>query len=132
MAQALSGAFGPSVRVTPGNGDFLGLQRIDADCVITNPPYGAGGRLAVAFIGKALSLAEEASGQVAMLLKVDFDSGRTRNWLFGDCTSFAKKVVLRRRIMWFPSETGCGPSENHAWFIWDWRHSGPATIAYGP
>ena len=51
---------------------------------------------------------------------------------FEDCPQWAKKVVLRRRIMWFPSETGDGPSDNHAWYIWDWRHEGPPTIVYGP
>lgn len=24
------------------------------------------------------------------------------------------------------------PSENHSWFIWDWKNSGPPTIAWGP
>jgi hypothetical protein len=36
--------------------------------------------------------------------------------------------VLTSRIQWFegPSQ----PSENHAWYLWDWKHKGPATIVY--
>jgi hypothetical protein len=95
------------------------------DCIVTNPPYGVGGRLACQFIAHAIDLAPLA----AMLLRVDFDSGKTRTHLFRDCPMFSRKVVLLDRIMWFPGDVG--PSTNHAWFIWDKRHRGPATISYG-
>jgi hypothetical protein len=94
------------------------------DCIITNPPYGLGGRLACQFISHAIKLAP----LVAMLLRVDFDSGKTRTHLFRDCPAFAGKVVLLDRIMSFPGNVG--PSTNHAWFIWNRRHRGPATIGY--
>lgn len=29
-------------------------------------------------------------------------------------------------------EKKSGPSENHAWYIWDFAHEGPATLAYAP
>jgi hypothetical protein len=48
-----------------------------------------------------------------MLLRVDFDSGKTRTPPFRDCPAFAEKVVLLDRIMWFPGTVG--PSMNHAW-----------------
>jgi hypothetical protein len=102
---------------------FLPHHRID--CIVTNPPYGTGGRLACKFIAHAIEL----TPLVAMLLRVDFDSGKTRTRLFRDCPSFALKVVLLDRIMWFPGDVE--PSINHAWFIWNKRHRGPATIGYG-
>lgn len=130
-----------------------GVQKI-----VTNPPYSH----ATEFIEHALCLTEEVEGVVAMLLKADFDHAMTRSHLFGHCPAFYKEIVLTRRIKWFdrpvpckpcsgtgralglgstgikcPSCRGQGekkssPSENHSWFIWDWRHSGPATKAYGP
>jgi len=105
--------------------------RFSAEAIITNPPYGPGGRMAQKFIGHALQRMRPACGVVAMLLSVDFDSGRTRQWLFGDCPAFATKLVLMERIVWFDGGKH-GPSKNHAWFIWDWAHDGPPEIAYGP
>ena len=99
-------------------------SRIDAIC--TNPPYGGGGRLACQFITHALELAPV----VAMLLRVDFDSGKTRTNLFRDCQSFDRKIVLLDRITWFEREGAAGPSENHSWFIWNARHHGSPTISY--
>lgn len=98
------------------------------DAVITNPPYGD----AEAFIETALSLTRPSSGLVAMLLKVDFDSGKTRQHLFGLHPAWGAKIVLLDRIEWFkPKRKGAGPSENHAWFIWDWtRKPGPPITLY--
>jgi hypothetical protein len=97
------------------------------DAIITNPPYG----LAVEFIWHAINLTEERGGLVAMLLRTDFDHAKTRADIFGECEQFAKKVVLTKRIRWFPDSKG-SPSFNHAWFVWDWKHQGPPTLAYGP
>lgn len=97
------------------------------DAIITNPPYA----LAKEFIGHALGLMEPVAGIVAMLLRTDFDHAKTRQYLFANCPAFAKKVVLTKRIQWFEDSTG-QPSFNHAWFIWDYRHKGPPTLAYGP
>jgi hypothetical protein len=69
---------------------------------------------------------------VAMLLKPDFDSGIGRVHLFRDCPAWSKKIVLLKRIVWFETEGGNGPSENHAWYLWSHKHSGPAQIAYEP
>lgn len=83
--------------------------------IVTNPPYGQGGRLAVSFIEKALNEAEF----VAMLLRVDFDSASTRKHLFGECDRFATKYVLTKRLRWTNIEQAdSGPSTNHAWFVW--------------
>jgi hypothetical protein len=98
--------------------------RIDGIC--TNPPYGVSGRLACQFIAHALELVPV----VAMLLRVDFDSGKTRTNLFRDCKTFDRKIVLLDRIVWFERKGAQGPSDNHCWLIWNVRHRGPPTIGY--
>jgi hypothetical protein len=100
-------------------------ERIDA--IATNPPYGDDrrGLLACAFIRHALRLEVRI---VAMLLRVDFDSGKTRADLFRDNPTFAGKIVLLDRIKWFEGRSG--PSDNHAWFVWDRDHRGPPLIHY--
>lgn len=93
--------------------------------IITNPPY----ILALEFIERSLALTKPRWGFVAMLLRTDYDHAATRGHLFRP--PFSKKVVLTKRIQWFEGSKG-SPSFNHAWFIWDWKHSGPPTLAYGP
>jgi hypothetical protein len=116
-------------RVTATNDNFLDRtslpsSRIDGIC--TNPPYGVSGRLACQFIAHALELVPV----VAMLLRVDFDSGKTRTNLFRDCKTFDRKIVLLDRIVWFERKGAQGPSDNHCWLIWNVRHRGPPTIGY--
>jgi hypothetical protein len=121
--------------IEPGEGyiyaDFLGpTPRVNVDhisAVITNPPY----EHATEFCLRALDRTKHLGGLVAMLLRTDFDHAKTRGALFGNHPAFAKKLVLTKRIRWFEDSKG-QPSFNHAWFIWDWRHSGPPTLAYGP
>lgn len=111
-----------------GQHDFLSFQRSGKfDAIITNPPY----VLAQEFISHAIGLMQAERGMVAMLLRTDFDHARTRQFLFSCCAVFAKKLVLTKRIKWFEDSTG-QPSFNHAWFIWDWKHQGAPTLAYGP
>jgi hypothetical protein len=102
-----------------------------ADAIITNPPYDR----AQGFCEQALRFMEQRRGVVAMLLRTDFDHAKSRSHLFRDCPAFAKKLVLTKRIAWFVEANGkpkASPSFNHAWYIWDWTHEGPPTIAYGP
>ncbi len=115
--------------------DFLGdTPRVSVDhvgAIITNPPF----ELAAEFIERALRWTERTDGFVAMLLRTDFDHAKSRTHLFRDCPAFAKKLVLMKRIVWFVEEDGkpkASPSYNHAWFCFDWKHDGPATIAYAP
>lgn len=116
--------------VIPTTDNFLARavppdSRIDA--IVTNPPYGddrRGGQ-ACSFIRHALSF-EVAI--VAMLLRIDFDSAKSRVWLFRDNPRFAGKITLLHRIQWFPGDSG--PSDNHAWFLWDRAHRGPPWIEY--
>jgi hypothetical protein len=107
--------------------NFLDCCSAPHDAIVTNPPY----ELATEFVQHALDLTEPERGVVAMLLRTDFDHAKTRYGLFGGSRAFAKKLVLTKRIKWFEDSKG-QPSFNHAWFIWDWKHSGPPVIAYGP
>jgi hypothetical protein len=117
-------------------GDFLSYRAPPivgglTTAIITNPPYD----LALEFCEHALRLMEPTGGFVAMLLRTDFDHAKSRTHLFRDCPAFAKKLVLMKRIVWFVEDNGkpkASPSFNHAWYIWNWRHEGPPTIAYGP
>lgn len=89
--------------------------------IITNPPFGVGGRMAVAFIDRALEITKPHRGKVAMLLRVDFDSANGRRRLFADHPAFDRKLVLTRRIRWTNlPQSAAGPTQNHAWFVWDW------------
>lgn len=133
MAAALSKYCGPVVSsdIEPHSlcytADFLTCGVHDgADAVITNPPY----KMATEFVQRALGSVPD-TGIVAMLLRTDFDHAKTRAHLFANHRAFAKKVVLTKRIKWFEDSKG-RPSFNHAWFIWDWQHQGPPTLAYGP
>jgi hypothetical protein len=95
--------------------------------IVTNPPYGdRRGTLALRFIEMALAGTELRQARVAMLLPIDFDSGKTRRHVF-EHPAFACKLVLLDRIKWFDGQSG---STNHAWFIWDWKNQGPPIIRY--
>lgn len=126
MATALRN-YGFSVSVSKG--DFLQISKPPNDrvtAICTNPPYGVGGQLAVKFIEHALDF--NNIDTVCMLLRVDFDSGKTRQHLFGANHVWAHKLILLDRIKWFPGEAG--PSTNHAWYCFHKKHRGPATIGY--
>jgi hypothetical protein len=137
MAAVLAGA-GFTVTATDLSGgvDFLDERTSQAvsrcDAIVTNPPYGLQGKLAERFIERALELMRPGQGAVAMLLKVDFDSGLTRRRFFADCPAWMTKLVLLKRIEWFKSLNGNTPSDNHAFYIWSWKHTGPPTISYAP
>jgi len=129
IASALRGA-GYLVRCTDikTGQDFLAprrrrfLTRVTTRSIITNPPY----LFAQEFIERALAITEPQAEAVAMLLRVDFDSAKTRRHLFENHNAFVRKVVLLDRVRWIEGSTG-SPSENHAWFIWDWNN--PKSIA---
>lgn len=116
-----------------GTKDFFYFEVGNCHCdgIVTNPPY----EFAQGFCEHALRLMEPNAGFVAMLLRTDFDHAKSRTHLFRDCPAFSKKLVLMKRIVWFVEDDGkpkASPSFNHAWYVWDWKHEGPPTIAYGP
>jgi hypothetical protein len=120
--------------------DFLSAQMPNLeqppDAIITNPPFGQGGRLATAFIEVGLRRLP-VGATLALLLPCDFDSAKTRARYFGDCPEFVGKIVLRKRIVWFQRDDGIceAPKENHAWFLWQrslLRTHCPPIILYAP
>lgn len=132
-----SGRFAQALRhigfdVHMSNDDFLTTMGTDADAIVTNPPYGKRGELAEAFIRHAVL--ELDAPIAAFLLRVDYDSAKTRVDMFRDCPTFAGKLVLLDRINWFERAGKAGSSTNHAWFIWDRsgrNDGGKPWIAYG-
>lgn len=101
--------------------------------IITNPPYVH----ATEFVEHALELTEPRGGLVAMLLPVDFDSAKGRRNIFADHAAFGLKIALTDRITWFEPELPppgvddvATPSDNHAWFVWDWGFRLGRSLAY--
>ena len=114
--------------------DFLARYKppLGTRSLICNPPYGEKrhGETAIAFIRHALGLRIPI---VAFLLAVDFDSAITRQDVFRYCPSFAGKIVLLRRIVWFSHpDKREAPSTNHGWYLWRRDHDGPPIIRYAP
>ena len=95
--------------------------------LVTNPSYGEKRRGVIAerFIACALELRVPG---VAMLLKIDSDSGIKRQHVFRNDPAFAAKVVLLGRIRWFPGSSS--PSDNHCWLLFDQEHRGASIIHY--
>jgi hypothetical protein len=114
--------------------DFLATKTLPDPSIrgiVTNPPYQHAGQ----FCAHALQLTQPFKGFVCMLLRCDFDHAAGRARLFRDCPAFAKKIVLTKRIVWFVEANGkpkASPSFNHAWYVWDWSHTGSPTVAYAP
>jgi len=108
--------------------DFLMERKPLADNVLTNPPF----RLGTEFATHALGL---VAGKVAMLLKVGFLEGPTRECLH---QSLARVWVIRRRVTFlkdgkdFSRSNGKGGIHSYAWFVWDRAHSGPVTLGWLP
>jgi hypothetical protein len=126
LASALRDA---GMEVVATTSDFFLEEKIPkVDAIVTNPPYGPTRRGDM-----ATQFARTARGTeipiVAMLLPVDFDSAKGRRNLFGDCPTFAGKIVLLDRIVWF-ERPGAAPSSNHAWFVWAKAHTGLPWILY--
>ncbi|AKF12745.1 conjugal transfer protein [Sinorhizobium phage phiM7] len=103
--------------------DFLNkpddYNPFNANVIFTNPPYGAGNRLAAAFCRKALLT--KGVDKVAMLLTPKFDFGSTRTDLFRDNPAFYGKLHLLDRISW--AENGKTGTDDSAWYFWDKRNT---------
>jgi predicted RNA methylase len=107
--------------------DFL-THEGEYDAVVANPPYGKQGKLAEKFIMHALELTRSRKGKVAMLLRVDFDSAKTRKKMFKDHVAYSAKYPILQRIHWVNVPVKYDkhgrkvqPTDNHSWFVWSWR-----------
>ncbi len=95
--------------------------------VATNPPFS----LAEKFVRHAVNSTHDLCGRVAMLLPYSFDAAKTRQDLFR--SPFKIRYNLTKRIRWENLEQKkAGPSQNHAWFVWDWSYSGPPMVGWLP
>ena len=96
--------------------DFLPVRDppAGADAIVDDPPFGGGGRLAVAFIEHAIRMVPFT----ALLLPADFESARGRAGL------------LLQRIVWFANAPAS--SAKHMWAIWDAGrgHRSPPIVHY--
>ncbi len=102
--------------------DFLATN-CPPESIATNPPYNQ----APEFCRHALT----GASRVAMLLSIHFDSAHGRRDLFADNPSFKAKYTLIRRIRWDNLvQSKAGPSQNHAWYVWDAEHRGPPILGW--
>ncbi len=114
--------------------DFLAINLVvdpvGFSAIITNPPY----EHAEAFIRKALDLATSGNrrARVAMLLRNEYDSAKSRRDLF-EHPAFLKKLVLTKRPRW-SAEDKASPRHNFAWFVWCWKKPPDAApvMEWGP
>jgi len=105
--------------------DFLNTER-KVDNIITNPPFS----LCTEFINKSKS---SARNKIAMFLKTTALEGGKRHamWIDSDFP-FARMYQFTNRVS-FGKAQGTHKSGGmmaFAWFVWDKRHTGPATIAW--
>lgn len=101
-----------------GGVDFLETRSIPGphayDALVTNPPYD----MAEKFVRHGLTFVESGKVQImAMLLRNEWDSAKSRNDLFLRKNHFAGKVILTSRPKWIAGSTG-SPRHNYAWFLW--------------
>jgi hypothetical protein len=116
-------------RVIYSDLDFLLYDGTPLPSIVSNPPF----KLAAEFCRRALEITRPVSGKVAMLLPLAYDAARGRADLFRDCPAFHKKYIITRRIRWANlPQKAAGPSMNHAWYVWDWRHQGAPTLGWIP
>lgn len=92
----------------------------DGPCqaIITNPPY----NIADKFIRHGLSFFDQGVRFMAMLMRSEFNSGKTRADLFGECPHYMGELVLTTRPRWDYGDPDApetaAPRHNFSWFMW--------------
>ncbi len=113
-----------------GGVDFLFEYKCPRKNIVTNPPF----KLGTEFARHALNIVP-AGGKVAMLLKIGFLEGPTREDIHCHLT---RVWVIRRRVTFlkagkeFSRSEGKGGIHTYAWFIWDRSHTGPVSLGWLP
>ena len=103
--------------------NFLDCDAAEAPNIVTNPPFS----LSDEFAAHAIQLTKAHGGKVALLLPVTWDCAKKRVHLFD--FPFKCKYILIRRIRWENVEQKKNPPmHNHAWYVWDWKYTGPRTF----
>jgi len=103
-----------------GGIDFL-RSTYQAENIMTNPPF----KRANKFIHHALT---HASKKVSLLLRLNILESKSRKKLFTEYP-FARLYVHTERIP-FGSITGAKNAISFAWYVWDFSHTGKATIEF--
>ena len=100
--------------------------------IITNPPYNEPWKgIADDFIRHGLSFFEDGVDFMAMLLRSEFNSGRSRKDMFGECPHYFGELVLTTRPRWDYGDPDApekaAPRHNFSWFMWKrgWQGKGP-------
>jgi hypothetical protein len=107
--------------------DFLASEPLPVrTAIVTNPPYFDD--MPERFLRHALMITQASQGVVAMLLRNEYDSARSRVDLFNR-PPFARKLVLTSRPVWIPDSTGA-PRHNYSWYVFSHKHQEPATLHY--
>ena len=110
--------------------DFFTASRLPESCrtLVTNPPYGDGGFRGRAgkaagnmlgFVEHAIRLAQQAEGQLALLVRFQWIAGKRVASLLTEAKMHSA-IVLTRRIRWFDNggEYTTG-QHHHAWIFFD-------------
>lgn len=97
-----------------------GFKLTSPKSIITNPPYG---RMTDKFIRKGLGFFETHDVNfMAMLLRSEYRSGKTRADMFGDCEHYMGELVLTTRPRWDYGDPdapeNAAPRHNFSWFLW--------------
>lgn len=107
--------------------DFL-LDQTPKLEIATNPPFSK----SEAFVLHSINSTRPVLGKTAMLLPMTWDAAHSRRDFF-DKRPFKAKYTLTKRIRWENLEQKpAGPSTNHAWYVWDWKHQGPPIMGWLP
>lgn len=97
--------------------------------IVTNPPNDKND----AFMRHGLELLRPHAGSMAIFQRYEIDCSLEKRGDLMRHPAFAMKIVPPFRPYWFKrkkKEKGDNPFHRFAWYIFDWRHRGPATIRY--
>ena len=127
---------------TPGV-DFLAARAVPEGCqsIVTNPPYGDSGShfaqsrsptAMLGFLRHALTLTASVQGQLALLVRLQWVSGKHAANMMS-AGPFAAVIMLTKRIQWFDrGEHTKSAQHHHAWIVFDHAHPAgqPPVILY--
>ncbi len=110
--------------------DESGLPTVnDIPCrsIITNPPYNEPWRgISNDFIRHGLSFFNVGAVFMAMLMRSEYKSGKTRRDMFGECPHYFGELVLTTRPRWDYGDPDApetaAPRHNFSWFVWRKNH----------
>ena len=98
------------------------IDGIPCAAIVTNPPYNEPRGIADKFIRHGLGFFDQGVQFMAMLLRSEFNSGKTRADMFGECHHYMGELVLTTRPRWDYGDPDApekaAPRHNFSWFMW--------------